>query len=484
MLIEDLYRAPWHEQAVEVIKQMANQSLLTLEEWLLMEIGDWEASDKFTQMVKGGEYYRHKMAIDTKERKLKVIDQSNQKLKHNFVKKLVDQKIGYLLSNEPTLSTKIDDYTEELNALFDYKFLKKFKSAGREAINKGIAYLHPYIDEEGKLQFMRFNSEEIIPFWKDREENLVESFIRVYTEMRVIDKRKQQVKCVEYHWSGGIQYFTLGAGVRLVPDDLRGIEQTHHFTIDEEPRLWERVPLIPIRYNEFEEPLLESIKSLVDNYNSQASTHADVLLDIPNIILKLKNYGGTNLAQFLQEINRYRVIKLDDDGDVDSLKNDVATDSVEKELERERKAIYEFGRGVDTTDDESLGNASGVALKFRYTDLDLDCNDFENELQASLEQIFWFMSHYLLITTGKDYTEEPVNFTFNRAVIINETEIVTMAKDSVGILDDQTIRENHPWYHDEVEERLEKEQEELMDQADNYDTTFNQMNGGGADGQE
>ncbi|WP_346234511.1 phage portal protein [Lysinibacillus telephonicus] len=482
MLIEDLYRAPWHESVMEVIKQMANQGM-SLDEFLIMEITDWEKSDKYKQMVEGGNYYRHKMDIDKKERKLKVIDQSNQKLKHNFVKKLVDQKIGYLLSNEPTIGTRVKEYTEMLNERFDYNLLKKLKSAGREAINKGIAYLHPYIDEEGNLQFKRYNSEEIIPFWRDIEENFAESFIRVYQEERIINKQKKKVKCVEYHYSEGIQYYTLELN-QLKPDDLKGIEQRFHFTIDDKPYLWERIPLIPIRYNEYEEPLIVSIKSLVDNYNAQTSTHADLLLDIPNVIMKLRNYGGTDLTQFLQELARYRVVKLDDDGDLESLKNDVATDSIEKELDRERKAIYEFGRGVDTTENENLGNASGVALKFRYTDLDLDCNDFENEFQASLEQIFWFISHYILITTGKDYTEEPVNFTFNRAVIINENEKITMAKDSIGILDDQTIRENHPWYHDGVEERLKQQQQEEMDLLDNYETTFNKLNGGGANGQE
>lgn len=70
MLIEDLYRAPWHESVMEVIKQMANQGM-SLDEFLIMEITDWEKSDKYKQMVEGGNYYRHKMDIDKKNENLK-----------------------------------------------------------------------------------------------------------------------------------------------------------------------------------------------------------------------------------------------------------------------------------------------------------------------------------------------------------------------------------------------------------------------------
>ncbi len=231
--------------------------------------------------------------------------------------------------------------------------------------------------------------------------------------------------------------------------------------------LWEKIPLIHFRYNEEEQPLIEQIKSLIDNYNTQASTNADVLADIPNFIYKLINYGGVDLKEFLHDLNVYRTVKTDENGDVDKLTADIQTDANEKELERTRKAIYELGRGVDTLN-ENLGNASGVALKFRYSDLDLDCNILESEMQSSIEHMMWFITHYLRMIGDGDFTEEIVKFVFNRDIITNEMEAVEMCEKSVGIIDDQTNRENHPWYTVEVEDRLAKQKAEELREIDEY----------------
>lgn len=270
--------------------------------------------------------------------------------------------------------------------------------------------------------------------------------------------QKQKQKKVEYHHPKGIKYYIWQAD-SLVPDVLAGVETNYHFTINEKPYLWERMPLIAFKYNEEEQPLIDCIKSLIDDYNLQASVNADLLADIPNFIYKLVNYGGTNLQEFLNDLNRYRAVKLDVDGDVDKLQAELQTDAVEKELLRIRKAIYEFGRGVDTQD-ENLGNASGVALRYRYSDLDMDCNILETEFQSSLEQLIWFIDQYLLMTGKGDFTNEPISIIFNRDIIINKSEVIANCQASVGILDDQTIRENHPWYTEQVEDRLKKQQEQ------------------------
>ncbi len=479
MLIEDLYRPRWHERMQEVIKNMVN-SVISDDQILINEIKEWEQSDKRNMMLIGDRYYRNKMDINKKQQVIRW--KSNIKLTHGFVKKLVDQKIGYVLSKEPSISTENESYQEKLDEFFDDGMLNKLKKIGKEAINKGVSYLYPYINEDGNLSFIRFPSEQVIVFYSDIERMKIDSFIRVF-EINYYDgmeKRKQ--KKVEYYHSNGINYYVL-ENDHLIPDVPAGVEQNYHFLIGNKPRLWEKIPLIHFRYNEEEQPLVELIKSLVDNYNTQASTNSDVLADIPNFVYKIINYGGVDLEEFLDDLNRYRAVKTDEGGDVDKLTSDLQTDSVEKELDRTRKAIYEFGRGVDTTV-EDLGNASGVALKYRYSDLDLDCNMFEAEMKSSIEHMMWFYSHYLAMIGQGDFTEEKVKFTFNRDIIINEAEAIESTKNSVGILDDQTVRENHPWYTKEVEERLKKQKEEEQNAFDNYNETFRQKNSGGIDDQE
>lgn len=452
MLIEDLFRAPWHEQVLSEL----SKGIMTDEQLLAAIVKDWETSDKRKLMVLGERYYRTKMDIEKKQQD--ITWRSNQKLAHDFVKKLVNQKVGYLLSKEPTIATENKQYREIMKDMFDKRLLKTIKNLGKEAINKGIAFLYVYIDEKGELSFKKIPSEQIIPFWKDNDHEEMVAFIRVYEEVVYTNTQKKKQKKVEYHHPKGIRYYVLQAD-SLVPDVLAGVETNYHFTINEKPYLWERMPLIAFKYNEEEQPLIDCIKSLVDDYNLQASVNADLLADIPNFIYKLVNYGGVELQEFLNDLNQYRAVKLDENGDVDKLQADLQTDAVEKELLRIRKAIYEFGRGVDTQD-ENLGNASGVALRYRYSDLDMDCNILETEFQSSLEQLIWFIDQYLLMTGKGDFTNEPISIIFNRDIIINESEVIANCQASVGILDDQTIRENHPWYTEQVEERLKKQQQQ------------------------
>lgn len=472
MLIEDLYRAPWHEQMKEVIQNMVD-SVITDEELLLQEIKEWENSEVRKNMVIGERYYRNKVDIRDKQQKVKW--KSNQKLAHGFTKKLVDQKTGYLLSKAPSITSDNETYNDILADVFDRGLLKKIKNIGKEAINKGIAYLYPYFNEAGELSFMKFPSEQIIPFWADNEHMEVLSFLRVYETSIYMNGKKKKLKKVEYYHPQGIKYYDLDEG-KLVPDVPAGIERTYHFLINGKPYLWEKTPIIHWKYNEEEQPLIESIKSLVDNYNLQSSTNADLLADIPKFIYKLINYGGTDLAEFLSDLNEYMAVKLEENGDVDKLQAEIQTDAVEKEIDRNRKSIYEFGRGVDTQD-EKLGNASGVALRYRYSDLDLDCNILETEFQSSIEHMLWFIDRYLLMTGQGDFTDEQVKIIFNRDIIINESEAITDCQNSTGILDDKTIRENHPWYTEEVEQRLEEQKKKEMDEYDNYNKTFQQKQG-------
>lgn len=461
MMIEDLYRAPWHERMNEVIKNMV-ESVITDDEVLVQEIKEWEISERRKNMITGELYYRNKADILQKEQKIKW--KSNQKLAHGFAKKLVDQKVGYLLAKEPTFGTENVPYRALITETFDRGLLKKIKNVGKEAINKGIAYLHPFFNESGELSFTKFPSEQIIPNWADNEHLEILSFTRVYEVTVYEDRKKVTKKKVEYYHSGGIKYFVFEGG-KLISDIAAGEEKNYHFLINNQPYTWEKIPLIHFKYNEEEQPLIDSIKSLIDNYNTQASTNADLLADIPKFIYKLINYGGADLAEFLHDLNVYNVVKTDENGDVDKLQADIETDAVEKEIDRGRNSIYEFGRGVDTRE-TGLRDASGVALRFRYSDLDMDCNILESEFQSSIEHMLWFINFHLNVTKQGDYTEEKVNTIFNRDIIVAETEAIDNCGKSVGVLDDKTIRENHPWYNEEVEKRLEEQEIKLQKEID------------------
>ena len=118
------------------------------------------------------------------------------------------------------------------------------------------------------------------------------------------------------------------------------------------------------------------------------------------------------------------------------------------------------------TQTEKLGNATGVALKFIYADLDLDCNGIETEFQSGFGMMRFFIDTYLQLTGQGDYTKEQVEFILNRDIIINESEAITNCKNSAGIISEQTIVANHPFVQDVDAEltRIKEEQQEAIDE--------------------
>ena len=107
---------------------------------------------------------------------------------------------------------------------------------------------------------------------------------------------------------------------------------------------------------------------MIDDYDPTTSDTSNNLQDIPNSIKVAKNYDGTDKGEFTQNLAIFRTAFVSGDGDMKVIETNMDVAAIDSHLNRLRKDIYEAGNGVDTQE-VSLGNASGVALKFRYATL-------------------------------------------------------------------------------------------------------------------
>lgn len=80
--------------------------------------------------------------------------------------------------------------------------------------------------------------------------------------------------------------------------------------------------------------------------------------------------------------------------------------------------------GYDAKDDRLSGNPNQMNIQSMYSDIDLDANDMETELQAAFEDILWFVNNHLANTGKGNYEGETVNIIFNRDILIYETEAI------------------------------------------------------------
>lgn len=78
----------------------------------------------------------------------------DERLITNFHANLVDQKVSYLVGKPIEFKYTDNNVIEQINLALGSRFDDKLHSVLTHASNKGIEWIHPYIDEEGELKFL------------------------------------------------------------------------------------------------------------------------------------------------------------------------------------------------------------------------------------------------------------------------------------------------------------------------------------------
>lgn len=461
---------------------------------LQKEIARWKNSPRRIEQIKGHLYYEGDHDILFRKRTMigeggelqEVENLPNNRLIDNQYGKLVNQKANYLLGQPITFDGGSDAYLSALKEIFNRRFMKVLKNAGKAALNGGIAWLYPYYTEDGGFAFRLFPGYEVLPFWLDSEHTVLDCAVRLYLVIGYEGTTPRLIEKVEVFDKQGIHCYVLDGG-SLIPDvTLDQYECSYVTGGNGEALNWSKIPLIPIKYNEQELPLLHKVKSLQDGINTMLSDFENGMQeDARNTILILKNYDGTNLGEFRRNLATFGAIKVRDEGDrrggVESLEIMVNSDNYKAIVELFKKAIIENGMGYDAKDDRLNGNPNQMNIQSMYSDIDLDANDMETELQAAFEEILWFVNAYLANTGKGNFDNEDVTVIFNRDILINETEAIANCKASVGLLSDETIISQHPWIDDPQQEleRLEAQREKEREEAAAMPGYFPQGEGNG-----
>ena len=370
----------------------------------------------------------------------------NNKLVDNQYRKLVDQKTNYTLGKPLTIATSKDEYLKLMQGVFNKKLHRQLRVLAQNAVDGGIAWLYPFVDN-GQFKIMVFQSHEICPIWKDKGHTELDSVMRYYSE-EVLDNKggTQLIHHVDLFTTQGITHFRYQGG-SLIPDDKA---HSDYLYVGEEGFNWERLPILPFKYNSKEIPLIRAVKHLQDALNEVLSDFQNNMQEDPRTtILVLKNYDGTNIEEFRQNLATYGVIKVTTvdgvQGDVDTLNVEVNAQNYQAILMQLKRAIVENGRGFDAKEERMDGDPNQMNIQSMYTDIDLDVNAMETEFQAGFEELKWFIDQYLIQQGHPDYSNEEVEFVFNRDIFINEDSMITNCMNSVGILSNKTIVARHPW---------------------------------------
>jgi SPP1 family phage portal protein len=446
-------------------------NILTTPELIKIEIDEFNTSKTRQLMIKGENYYKvendilsRKMYRYEDEQPVEDETKTNHKLAHGFMHEFVEDKVNYLLSKPFTMECKDETYLKLVQTTLGKRYQHRLVQLGTECSNKGIAWSYEYIDAKGNKKTMRIPSEQLIPLWIDNDHEELQAMIRYYQVEVYEGREKKYITKIEYHTPEGVEYYIQNKDGEVILDAEMYLQAEGedillpHFTVKDEPGSWGRVPFVPWKNNDCELPDLQFVKTLVDDYDISRSDVSNLLADLRSLIYVLKGYGGESLSQFMKDLAYYHGIKVEEDGDVTTLNPTINIDAAVKHFEQLLKDIYRFGQAVDKGQDKMGNSPSGIALKFLYSGLDLKDNALEDSFKWSFEQQIYFINKYLEVTR-QTVSDKEISILFNRDIAINESAAITDCQNSMGVISQQTIIENHPWTKDYETEKARLDEE-------------------------
>ncbi len=429
-------------------------------EFIERRIAEFRHSAKFKEMLAGERYYegrhdilrRERTAIGEGGKPVVVENVPNNRIADNQYKKLVRQKVDYLVGKPIVFHSGDAAYDVLLKKIFGKKFLRLFRAVAEDSLNCGLGFVYVYADENGKLCFQRFKPYEVIPGWADEEHTKLDYLIRLYEIIFCEGKKNRIVTKVELYEKGGIRFFELKNG-RLIPE-----KRADYLTDGERGYNFEEIPVAVFRYNDKEIPLLRDVRSLQDALNTVLSNFQNGMEeDARNTILVIRNYDGEDLGEFRRNLAVYGAVKVrtvdGTDGGVETLNIEVNAENYKVVAELLKKALIENGRGFDASVLKSGGSPNRMNIQSIFSDIDLDANGMENEYRAGFEQLLYFVDIYLE-NAGYGSFNGDVDVIFNRDMLIDESGIIEDCVKSQGLISVETIVKNHPWVND-VEKELE-----------------------------
>lgn len=469
-----------YTERIKGIVQNGANTAMTEKEFFEREIKRWKNSDTRKNQIMGEQYYRG--IHDILKRKRTVIGEDgtpkeinnvpNNKIIDNQYAKMVDQKTNYLLGKAFRVQTENEAYEDALQTVFNKRFHRMLQNLGESALNCGIGWLYIYYDENGEFKFRRFEPWEVLPFWKDAEHTVLDCVVRLFEVDAYEGTTLKTLEKVEIYKATGVDRYVFENGT--LTNDIENPSNSYVVIEDGTGATtgynWGRIPVIPFKYNDEEIPLICKVKSLQDAINVTLSDFQNNMQeDARNTILIITNYDGENLADFRYNLAAYGAVKVKTidgaAGSVQALQVEVNNENYKVLLDLLKKALIENAMGYDAKDDRMSGSPNQMNILSMYSDIDLDANGIETEWQASFEDLLFFVNAHLANTGNGDFENEQIEIVFNRDIMMNEADVISNVKNSVGVLSTETLLVNHPWVDDVAGEmkRLDDEKQAAID---------------------
>lgn len=391
-----------------------------------------------------------KKLLDYYEGKHTILDHTNLSINHqnkkviNHAKYITKINTGYLVGN----SVQYQSLDQNIDPILDiYK---------KDSINILDVYLSKNASKTGKAYELIFATEQSQP--KSVSIKPTKAFM-VFDDT-VENKKICGVTFKDYKKEGkeykfyGVTIYYTDIFVEL-DEDLNVINETQHFFND--------VPLLEINNDEDSKGDYEDVISLIDGYNLLQSIRMNEKEELLNALLLM--YGFRLEPSQKEDIKRERILSTPREGDAKYISkqlNEADTEVLRQSLIDD---IHKISMTPNFSDQNFVGNSSGVALKYKLLAFEMNAQNKEREFEKSLRDRIKLYSNYLRnLNRVDDIRIYDIDVVFRRSLPQNVLELAQIVTNLDGIVSKETLINQLPFVENATEE-IEKQREEALQRA-------------------
>ena len=351
---------------------------------------------------------------------------SNNKVVVNHAKYIVDINTSYLLGNpvdyQATEGVDIeplrDAYKEQTINDLDVEIAKTCGIYGK-------AYEYVYANEESKPKSALIDNRNIVIV---RDDSMEHNKLFAVLYRPVYNSAKQEV-----------QYYEITIADKAT---IGHYKLDHNTLIELEPEqvhAFGDVPVIEYKNNAEEQGDFENVISLIDAYNLLQSDRLNDKEQLVDAILCFTNMDFDE--EDAEALRVHRVIsRIPADGKVEYLTktlNEADTDVLRKTIEQD---IHKISMVPNMSDENFIGNASGVAIRYKLLAFEQNIQNKERSMEKGLMERFTLYNNYLSTKEAMQQVKKTeVDAVFKRNLPSNDYETSQMIMNLDGKVDTETL---------------------------------------------
>ena len=403
-----------------------------------------------------------------KDGKSEPLRRADNRVSSNFYQLLVDQEAGYLTTTAPTIDVGEDSLNQKIKEVLGDDFTLTMTNLAIDASNAGRGWLHYWIDEDGNFRYAIVPPNQCTPIYSTELDNKLLGMLRSYKKL---DPDTGKYYIVHEYWNDTSATFYKQLSTNPLDLEPLNIITTYDASAGFETGLGSsyvhnmgRVPFIAFNKNKMLLNELHKVKGLIDAYDDIYNGFLNDLDDVQQVVLVLKNYGGTDLHQFMNDLKQNKAIKFNtvgsgDQSGVDTLQIDIPVEARNTALQLTKTNIFLQAQGVDPANFES-SNASGVAIKMLYSHLELKASTTEAQFRRGLSQLVRAIMRYLGVS---DADSRPITQTWTRTRVEDDLSRAQVVATVANFTSRKALAKANPIVTDWQQELKDEEEEKQAD---------------------